>query len=366
VAQRCLQARQDAQRAASSDNAGSRHEQTHSHEARTTSGSVGDETNLAESYRQLILEAEHLKDETSGILRLSGLQPSEECQQAIVDLGHISRGEAGMAIRSLQPISAREAARSIASTPHKAQELLIADFEAVVTWASSLSTPLSLEAIRDRLVKRRALVEAALPENMARCTTDALAYVERKHLKRKYVNSETMLGDKVEEISAENFFVSEDNYAWDMKELVQALVAKDGVMRNPLSWEMFTEADIRTVLSHPLGASLKPIQLAQSQMRQGVRPETIRRVESLGKVLLADQTENTAPSRLATDEFLAYVATLPDTEQKTLDMLKIPAKDRLNGQPYDYTIGQSVKDGKSNLTCFHKVWRILPVLASDG
>ncbi|KAM5344572.1 hypothetical protein ACJ41O_013107 [Fusarium nematophilum] len=174
-----------------------------------------------------------------------------------------------------------------------------------------------------------------------------------------------MLGDKIEEIPAENFFVSEDNYAWDMVELVQALAVNDGVMRNPLSKDMFTEADIRNILSHPLGARLKPIQLAQSQLKQGVRSGTIRWVEALGKILLADQTEDAAPSRSAIDEFLAYIATLPDNEQKTIDSLKIPANDRLNGRPYDYTIGQSVKDAKSNLTCFHKVGDFLSQAAQN-
>ena len=311
-----------------------------------------------------MLEAEHLKHELSGIMQLSGLQGIDECQEAVTNLGHISRGEISKAIHSLQPVSVRESARNVAANRDKAQELLVQDFEAVIAWASSQETPVSLESIRDRLVKRRTLLDAALPENMARYTTDALALVERKHLKKKYVNSETMLGDKVEEIPAENFFVSEDNYAWDMEELVQALAVNDGVMRNPLSKEMFTEADIRNILSHPLGVRLKPIQLAQSQLKQGVRAETIRRVEALGSILLADQTENAAPSRSATDEFLAYMATLPDNEQNTINSLKIPARDKLNGQPYDYTIGQSVKDAKSNLTCFHKVFCSLTIVAS--
>ncbi|RSL57972.1 hypothetical protein CEP53_006294 [Fusarium sp. AF-6] len=355
VAQHCLQGRRHTTRASSSsDNRVPARKQAQPRKA-SASASTSKNTDLVGDYKQLMLEATHLNHEISGILQLSGLPAIEECQQAMTNLGHIGRGEISKAIHSLQPVSARESARNIAANRDKAQELLVQDFEAVISWASSQETPLSLESIRDRLVKRRVLLDAALPESMARHTTDALALVERQHLKKKYVNSETMLGDKVEEIPAENFFVSEDNYAWDMEELAQALAANDGVMRNPLSKEMFTETDIRNILSHPLGVRLKPIQLAQSQLKQGVRAETIRRVEELGNILLADQTENAAPSRSATDEFLAYMATLPDNEQKTIDSLKIPARDKLNGRPYDYTIGQSVKDAKSNLTCFHKV-----------
>ncbi|KAI8717010.1 hypothetical protein NCS52_00996200 [Fusarium sp. LHS14.1] len=357
VARLCLQAGRDTIRAASSSSGNNGVQRRKQAQPRKTSTpvSTSKNTDLLDDYKQLVLDAEHLKHELSGIMQLSGLQGIEECQEAMTNLGHISRGEISKAIHSLQPVSVRESARNIAANRGKAQKLLVQDFEAVIAWASSQETSTSLESIRDRLVKRKTLLDAALPENMARYIADALALVERKHLKKKYVNSETMLGDKVEDISAENFFVSEDNYAWDMEELAQALAVNDGVMRNPLSKEMFTEADIRNILSHPLGVRLKPIQLAQSQLKQGVRAETIRRVEALGSILLADQTENAAPSRSATDEFLAYMATLPENEQNTINSLKIPARDKLNGQPYDYTIGQSVKDAKSNLTCFHKV-----------
>ncbi|EEU38877.1 uncharacterized protein NECHADRAFT_83214 [Fusarium vanettenii 77-13-4] len=341
VALLCLQAGRDAIRAASSSSSSNgvqRRKQAQPRKTSTTA-STGRNSDLLGDYKQLMLEAEYLKHELSGIMQLSGLQSVEECQEAMTNLGHISRGEISKAIHSLQPVSVRESARNIAANRDKAQELLVQDFEAVIAWASQ-ETSASLESIRDRLVKRKTLLDAALPENMARYIADALALVERKHLKKKYVNSETMLGDKVEEIPAENFFVSEDNYVWDMDELAQALAVNDGVMRNPLSKEMFTEADIRNILSHRLGVRLKPIQLAQSQLKQGVRAETIRRVETLGSILLADQTENAAPSRSATDEFLAYMATLPESEQNTINSLKIPARDKLNGQPYDYTIGQ--------------------------
>ncbi|KAJ4318362.1 hypothetical protein N0V84_006871 [Fusarium piperis] len=365
LARRCLQEGLDTTRVASSSSNGVPRRKPTPPRKTSTPASTSKNTDIVREYQQLMLEAEHLKHEISGIMQLSGLQGIKECQEALTNLEHINRGEISKAIHSLHPVSARESARNITANRNKAQELLVQDFEAVIAWASSHETPFSLESIRDRLVKRRTILDAALPEDMARYTIDALALVERKHLKKKYINSETMLGDKVDDIAAENFFVSEDNYAWDMEELAQALAVNDGVMRNPLSMEMFTEDDIRSILSHPLGVRLKPIQLAQSQLKQGVRPETIRRVEALGNILLADQTENAAPSRSATDEFLAYMATLPDNEQKTIDSLKIPARDRLNGQSYDYTIGQSVKDAKSNLTCFHKVGDFLSQAAQS-
>ena len=41
-------------------------------------------------------------------------------------------------------------------------------------------------------------------------------HVEHEHLERNYVNDETMLGDEVKDIAREDFYVTEDNYAWSM------------------------------------------------------------------------------------------------------------------------------------------------------
>jgi hypothetical protein len=74
---------------------------------------------------------------------------------------------------------------------------------------------------------------------------------------------------------------------------------------------MFSESDIRSILGHPLGQRLRPLQLAQNQLRKGVRLQTINRVAQLGSTLLADQSTDMAASRQAMDKFSAYVATLP-------------------------------------------------------
>jgi len=121
---------------------------------------------------------------------------------------------------------------------------------------------------------------------------------------------------------------------------------------------MFSESDIRKILAHPLGQSLRPLRMAQSQLKSGVRPATIDRVSKLGSIMLADQSSDAGPSRVAMDEFLAYTVTLPEQEQRTINLLKIPATDRNTGQPYDYSIGTSVRDAKANTTCFHKVGRL--------
>jgi len=125
-------------------------------------------------------------------------------------------------------------------------------------------------------------------------------------------------------------------------------------MRNPLSKHMFTTTDIRTIVQHPLGATLQALQLAQSQMSKGVRPKTIEEMEKLADVLLADMSEDQIASRQVVDAFLAYTATLPDQEQKALEGLRVPAKDTHTGQAFDCTIAEAVLDAQGNRVCFHK------------
>lgn len=311
---------------------------------------------LTNDYLWLKQSALMLHVELSAVL--SQLPPSSTVEgdhDVLPALKSMSEGKVGSVVPMSQPESVRSHARKIMASPSQASELIIQDFESVVQWSKIQNPPLSTDAIRSRLIKRKTLLEAALPESMAKNITSALRHIEREHLEKKYVNDETMIsGDPISDIPKENFFVSEDNYAWDMDELVQAITAKDGVMRNPLSHQLFTSSDIQTILSHPLGARLKPLQLKQDQLKQGVRPKTIEWVAKVGKILLEDQSVDTVPSRNAMDEFLAYVATLPQKEQDTIKSLKIPGVDSTSRQPFDYSIGESVRDAVGNLTCLHK------------
>src|SRR5215469_5569600 len=311
------------------------------------------EKTLEEGYPSLKLEAKMLQVELEAMFSLNTGSTNEE--EILSKLRSISEGNISSAISMPQPVSVREIARGIMASPDRCTELIVEDFEAIVCWASCQVPQPDTDAIRERLVKRKTLLEACLPDSMQQDCAAALQQIEREYLQKKYVNSETMLGDKIEDIPKANFFVSEDNYAWDMEELVSALATNDGVMRNPLSKQMFSDSDIRTILGHPLGQRLKPLQLAQSQLRNGVRPETINKIEVLGRIMLNDQSIDTAPSRQAMDEFLAYAVTLPEAEQKTINQLKIPGTDKFTRQPFDYSIGESVRDAKANTTCLHKV-----------
>lgn len=323
------------------------------HSERTQEDFLSAERSLEEGYTSLKLQAKLLREEIEAVHALGGISPDDE--EVVSNLQAISDGSVSTAISIAPTLPVREVARVIMITPRRCQELIVEDFESFVRWATCQNPPLGPDAIRERLIKRKTLLEAALPESMQQFSAAAFTHIEREHLRKKYVNSETMLGDRIEDIPQRNFFVSEDNYAWDMDELAQAIASNDGVMRNPLSRQMFAESDIRMILAHPLGQRLKPLQMAQSQLKKGVRPATIDRIEKLGHIMLAVQSVDAAPSQEAMDEFQAYVATIPEPEQQTINSLKIPATDGYSGQPFDYTIGESVRDAKANTTCFHKV-----------
>ncbi|KAH8656642.1 hypothetical protein BGZ60DRAFT_417430 [Tricladium varicosporioides] len=288
-----------------------------------------------------------------------------DTEQTISDLHNISEGRVNTVISMTHPVSVREFIRVVMDyQPPKAQQAIVEDFETMITWATNQNPPLDSDSIRERLVKRKVLMEAMIPESLHDLPATALTLVEREHLHKKYMNTETMIGDPIENIPKENFFMSEDNYAWDMDELAQALESNNAVMRNPLSRQMFSESDIRKILAHPSGQRLKPIQVAQSELRKGIRSRTIKRVAQLGEIMLADQSLDARNCRDAVEEFLAYVVTLPKTEQDTINSLKIPGKDKFSQQPYDYTIGESVRDAKTNTTCFHKVGDFLTQAAA--
>ena len=202
----------------------------------------------------------------------------------------------------------RSTARSMRDSPEAAADLAIADLEEAVEWYKKLPGT-DTDKVRDAVVKRKAALEVALPDELKPFCGVALMHLEHEQLGRNYTNTETMYGDAVKDIPRSNFYVTEDNYAWDMDELVAAIKAGSGVLRNPLSKQMFTPTDIKGMYSHPLATPLAALAVEQREMSKGVRPETISRMEKLSSVLLEDQSADTLPSRHAVDEFLAYVAT---------------------------------------------------------
>lgn len=314
----------------------------------------------------LLIDLLHLQN----LQKKNGITPSKDTAriQAIVEGQKVDNSS-----RTGTPGSARATARLIQANQEKATELAIVDLEETMRWVREPNGKLSGaddDAVRDALVQRMHSLESALPEELRVHCELALMHVVHENLDKTYTNDETMLGDSVQDIPREEFYVTEDNFAWDMSELVQAITANGGVMRNPLSKQMFTPKDVKGILVHPQGRQLAALQVQQHEMSKGVRPDTITHMEKLAKILLDDQSSDSMPSRHAIDEFLAYIATckptwsrrvvatlivtVPELEQKAIDGFKCPATDSHTRQAYDSTIGEAVRDAKGNRVCFHK------------
>ncbi|CAI6333898.1 unnamed protein product [Periconia digitata] len=293
----------------------------------------------------------------ANLRRLSHLQKNSGVAQRIdtTRIEAVSQG-AGTepTAQTQQPVSVRKAARTIAADPNKATDFVIADLEAILQQARGLYQTADDDTIRDMMVKRVQALDSNLPENLKIHTELGLMHVVHENMNKTYANDETMLGDEIVDIPRKDFYVTEDNYAWDLTELVNAIKANGGVMRNPLSRGMFTPKDVRGILMHPDGKSLAALQIQQRDMAKGVRMATIDEMDKLAVILLQDQSSDQLPSRRAVDQFLTYIATLPEQEQKAIDGLRCPATDSHTGVTYDSTIGESVRDAKGNRICFHK------------
>ena len=273
----------------------------------------------------------------------------------IQNLTDITDGRISSVVRVRQPGSAQAVARAMEKNPERAVDIAIGDLEDMARWLRSQSGHPDNDAVREALVKRVGMLSSALSNGMKRNASLALMHVEHELLRRTYVCDETMYGDKVADIPRTRFLATEDGYPWDMEELAQAIQSNGGVMRNPLSRQMFTTEDIRTILQHPLGKGLAALGVEQGKLSKGVRPKTIEELEKMSAVLLADMSEDQMESRHVLDQFLGYVATLPGSEQKALDKLRVPAKDSHTGQAFDTTIGEAVRDAKANVVCIHKI-----------
>jgi len=258
-------------------------------------------------------------------------------------------------VRASQLASFQSVARAMEKNPARAVDIAVGDLE---EQARSLRSQLDYhdnDAVREALVRRVGRVSSALQAGMERQASMALMHVEHELLHRTYVCDETMYGDKVADIPRARFLVTEDGYPWDMEELAKAIKSNGGVMRNPLSHQMFTTEDIRMILQHPLGKGLAALGVEQGELSKGVRPKTIEELEKLSAVLLVDMSGDQMESRHALDHFLGYVATLPESEQKALNELRVPAKDSHTGQGFDATIGEAIRDAKANVVCIHKI-----------
>lgn len=323
--------------------------------------------------QQLGVEYIVLQDDAKNLLRelsvLADLAPETDCADRLAELTALSEGRMFSAARgrcgkedspssgskSGALRSARAVAGSMRADPKRALNVAISDLEAVMGRAAGVgNSPSDKDALRDTLRKRAEAVKSALSTNQAHVAFDALMHVEHEKLGKSYQNDETMLAESICDISREDFWVSDDGYAWDMDELVQAIRANKGAMRNPLTKETFSTDDVAAIIRHPKGKQLAALEIEQKKLKKGVRQETITKLKAMSATLLLDMSENSQPSHEAVDGFLLYIATLPTAEQEAIDKLRVSAKDSHTNQPFDDTVGDAVRDAKGNRLCFHK------------
>lgn len=143
---------------------------------------------------------------------------------------------------------------------------------------------------RNIFIDRARALEKALPDTLRTQCELGFMHFEYKNLNREYANRETMiLSSPIIEIPREEFYVTEDNYAWDLSELVEAIVSNGGVMRNPSNKQMFTPNDVQAILKHPRGKKLAALQVEQQQLSRGVRKETIAWIEKLARSMKTER-----------------------------------------------------------------------------
>jgi hypothetical protein len=319
------------------------------------------ETELSESYRKLRVRAQMAYRETRLVQeqQVQAGMPAPPPDNRLQDLKALTKGQLSAVVSVKAPISARAVSRAMQANFETALDTAVEDLSDVVRWkrATTGASEADRDSLRTVLAQRVRVLTAALPdtpEQLQQYPATALMHVEHELLERTYVNDETLYKAPISEIPRANFWVTEDGYAWDMEELNAGITSNRGVMRNPLSREMFSATDIRAIIRHPLGRGLAALDTEQRNLFQGVRQQTIDKLDELAAVLLADNSMDQLSSRKAIDGFLAYQAVLPREEQRSLDELRVPARDSHTGQAFDCTIGEAVRDAQANKICLHK------------
>lgn len=328
---------------------------------------------LEEGYVALIESAKLCLRQTKLVKDLK----DSECENQISDLEALANGQVSSVVRFKPLEGVKVVAEAIIADSKDGDRnglnTAVKDLEDLTRWCRKSGNPAESsgkgksrstvcedqDKIREALVKRVKVLKALLPKSLQPLADLALMHAEHEILHRKYTNDETMTLDPIADIPRAKFWTSEDGYAWDMEELARAITSGKGVMRNPLSKQMFTRADIRAIVQHPLGKGLQALQVEQGKLKRGIRPQTIDELDKLAKVLQDDNSEDGKESHLAVEIFVSYTETLPDGEQKAIDNLNVPAKDSHTGIAFDATIGEALRDVEGNRICSHKAGDLL-------
>lgn len=328
-----------------------------------------EERQLVELHTSLIHRSSQLlKDyelvESFGSNSLIEFPPTDEVKALKRNLKFLSKGRTDQVIWKQSPSSVKSLASSLEAEGSRGLHFIIDDFSDFARWFESTQEADS-DKTREALLRRTRALQAVLPSDQEDLAAVAMMHVEHEVLQRVYANKATMiLFEPIASIPRESFWVTEDGYAWDMNELAGALAAASGVMRNPLSQQMFTTHDIRAIMQHPSCHVLSSMVQEQGELRRGFRTTTVARLKDLADNLLADQSMDQKSSRLAIDEFSAYLAALPKAEQNAVDKLRVPAIDSHSRVPFDCSIGEAIRDAQANRVCLHKTGDFLQQAAA--
>lgn len=325
--------------------------------------SFADEQTVSEAQRALLADCQRLSEKAATLLHqanqlnMSGIdsEKTETWSSILRNLDCMANGRFSAVIPpNERPQPVRALARVLVlAEPSTIMDIAMEDLKRVTRWLRTQG--LGEDEVQAAIGKRIELLHASLPPQLEPTIANVRMHMAHEELGRNYVNDETMYGDTIFGIPRDRFLATEDGYAWDMEELPQALTANGAVMRNPLSRQLFSDADVRAILQHPLGQHLAVAAVAQGELVRGVRESTTTRLKQLSDALLGDNSMDQQPSRTAVDQFWAYVATLPNDEQEALEKLRVPATDSHTRQPFDFSILEALRDAVGNRTCFHKV-----------
>ncbi|KAH8676464.1 hypothetical protein BGZ60DRAFT_556046 [Tricladium varicosporioides] len=307
-----------------------------------------EDVDWAEKERELGGGYEKLRARARNLLHRTNLVPDLHMQQSGTTLpkNHkevleaLADGRVSSAVSVVPSKSARHTARVMEDQPERALDILMADLVTLVGWLRTQAPQVasSDKFVRDAVTKRIYVFNAVLPDELQKLTPTALMHLEHEEFGKSYVNKQTMLKLPIAQIPRENFWETEDGFAWKMDELEQALIANNGEMRNPINHRMFSNRDVQAISSHPMTKRLNVSHQTRPDMRtpsSGSMEETINKLEKLANTMILDISPDRLPTWKGLEELLAYLSRLQKPELNATAELQIPGT--------EYTLVQLVE-----------------------
>lgn len=149
------------------------------------------EKDLRGGYDLILKESELLSLEVSAVLHLLKTElPGHE--DAVHNLHEISQGRIGSVVGNDPPPPARRVAWQLKEVdPADQQAFVTDDFKSLVKWASSKDPSPSADELRERVLRRKQVLDALLPPSLEPLTAAAIAHVERRFPQRRHDKDET-------------------------------------------------------------------------------------------------------------------------------------------------------------------------------